>query len=145
MQTIPAGYCLFRLLPVRCLPRRGTNGATCGWPHTPVDEVLAQVPRPERCRVAPDLGVKALQRSMERMKKRAAGVDGWEASALLLLPSFWWKSFSAQWEEIFITSVIPDAWKLSRASLLKKKDGTFRPLTSHLCAGDVEPVASLPA
>ena len=65
-------------------------------------------------------------------RKRALGLDQWDASSLLLLPRGFWESLSQLWAACLQSGAVPDVFRQVRVALLPKSEdagGGYRPLS----------------
>ncbi|CAE7772604.1 CAMK2D [Symbiodinium sp. CCMP2592] len=69
-----------------------------------------------------------LQKAMQKMKKKAPGPDGWEASVLLQLPHSWWHLYASLWRAIIQHGIVPPRWQRSTSVLLDKTANETRPI-----------------
>eukprot|EP00929_Paragymnodinium_shiwhaense_P114301 TRINITY_DN8264_c0_g1_i1.p1 TRINITY_DN8264_c0_g1~~TRINITY_DN8264_c0_g1_i1.p1 ORF type:complete len:1339 (+),score=203.71 TRINITY_DN8264_c0_g1_i1:1133-5149(+) len=77
---------------------------------------------------APVITAEALIRRAKQARHKAAGPDGWTAADLLKLPSYWWDGLSDVWRLVLGGSDMPATWSESQIALLRKTDGSHRPL-----------------
>ncbi|CAE7270798.1 hypothetical protein AK812_SmicGene40597 [Symbiodinium microadriaticum] len=62
-----------------------------------IDGVLAEVPRPAAQTLVFEVTAEALRESMQVMKSKTGGADGWMPRDLLLLPMAWYRWAAALW------------------------------------------------
>ena len=70
-----------------------------------------------------------VRRRVEQARRKSTGVDGWSATALLLLPDGFWQAVVSLWRAMLQRSRVPRAWKDIRIALIEKPDGGYRPLS----------------
>ena len=70
----------------------------------------------------------SLRKLAKSMCGKSAGIDGWSAEALVLLPEQWWTGFAALWNTIWCTGNVPSIWKYARVALVPKDAADWRPL-----------------
>ena len=70
----------------------------------------------------------SLRKLAKSMCGKSAGIDGWSAEALVLLPEQWWTGFAALWNSIWCTGNVPSIWKYARVALVPKDAADWRPL-----------------
>ena len=75
-----------------------------------------------------------LLRSANSMVHKAAGPDEWQCASWILLPAGFWAAFARLWQQVLVTSVVPQRWREGRVVLIEKPSGGFRPLTILSCA-----------
>ena len=68
------------------------------------------------------------------MVHKAAGPDEWQCASWILLPAGFWAAFARLWQQVLVTSVVPQRWREGRVVLIEKPSGGFRPLTILSCA-----------
>ena len=97
-----------------------------------VRELLCDVPQPVPLNMHITWDVAALQRATRAMIGKVGGADDWRPEDLLLLPQCWWQCFATLWKFIYREARLPFIWKLSRVTLARKPNGTYRPIS--LCS-----------
>ena len=70
-----------------------------------------------------------VKRRVEKSRRKATGMDGWSAQALLQLPDEFFVEVSTLWRAMLEWRTVPSTWKDIRVALLAKPEGGFRPLS----------------
>eukprot|EP00439_Symbiodinium_sp_Y106_P042915 s6023_g5.t1 len=77
-------------------------------PPDQVDEVLAEIPRPEHLgELHFSFTAQKIRAATARMRGKAGGADDWKPGQLPLLPEAWWVLAAALWEKIFECRQVP--------------------------------------
>ena len=94
-----------------------------------IDGVLAEVPRPAAQTLSFEVTAEALRESMQVMRSKTGGADGWMPRDLLLLPMAWYRWAAALWAAILRLGRVPSSWRKARVVLLWKPQKRTRPIT----------------
>jgi hypothetical protein len=70
-----------------------------------------------------------LQRAACKIRRKAAGPDGWRSVDLLALPVEWWTAFAQLWCAVLLRGLVPLRWCEARLALIPKPDGGMRPIS----------------
>ena len=94
-----------------------------------IDGGLAEVPRPAAQTLVFEVTAEALRESMQVMRSKTGGADGWMPRDLLLLPMAWYRWAAALWAAILRLGRVPSSWRKARVVLLWKPQKRTRPIT----------------
>ena len=94
-----------------------------------IDGVLAEAPRPAAQTLSFEITAEALRESMQVMRSKTGGADGWMPRDLLLLPMAWYRWAAALWAAILRLGRVPSEWRKARVALLWKPQKRTRPIT----------------
>ena len=95
----------------------------------PLQQVLAELPRPEGLKVDLHITAEGLRKAVHKMLKKAGGADGWEASQLARLPALFWTAVARLWNyALELKGLLPSSWTQALVVLLPKPDGRTRPI-----------------
>ncbi|CAE7306648.1 unnamed protein product, partial [Symbiodinium sp. CCMP2456] len=98
-------------------------------PGAQVSRILSEVPRPPATDVSFEITAIMLRTSLRGMQHKSCGPDGWDAQALLKLPTRWWDCAALLWNCVIAQSKVPEMWLRGRAALLWKPSGGTRPIS----------------
>ncbi|CAE7040599.1 unnamed protein product [Symbiodinium sp. CCMP2592] len=98
-------------------------------PCSQVARILESVPRPPPSQVDFQICAGSLRTSLSSMQHKSCGPDAWTASALLQLPSRWWRCAAQLWGCVLQHSLVPERWLCGRTALLWKPAGGTRPIS----------------
>lgn len=96
----------------------------------PVRDLLSALTPPAGSAVvSPTFSSTRLLKAAARMRGKACGPDGWEASHFLLLPGTFWRALSDLWQCAFACAKLPARWREARVALVPKQSGGCRPIS----------------
>jgi len=98
-------------------------------PGAQVSRILSEVPRPPATDVSFEITAIMLRTSLRGMQHKSCGPDGWDAQALLKLPTRWWDCAALLWNCVIAQSKVPEMWLRGRTALLWKPSGGTRPIS----------------
>ncbi|CAE7345760.1 unnamed protein product [Symbiodinium sp. KB8] len=96
----------------------------------PVRELLSELVPPVRgSSTTPTFSSTRLLRVASKMRGKACGPDGWEASHFLSLPGTFWQALGDLWQCAFESAKLPARWREARVALVPKQTGGCRPIS----------------
>ena len=98
-------------------------------PSQEVSSILSAIPPTPSVDIRLDWSAANLLRATKAMAGKSGGADDWLPDHFLLLPTAWWDRFAKLWSRIYDLGVVPTIWKSSRVTLVRKANGSFRPIS----------------